>query len=287
MAALQGIKRRIRSVSSTRQITKAMQLVAASKLRHAQEAATGSRDYTTAARQLLSHLAGGSEASTHPLYQTRPVKRGLMVVIAGDRGLAGAYNSNVLKSMARHVTELGVPQQAICIGRYAALHVSRLKDVDEIAAYDIDHGHDDIQIARPVLADIMRLFTAGEVDTVHLVSTKYISTVKQELAVIQLVPVQPEIAAEPQAQAELEPDPVALLEVATQRVLEGQLVQAIRDARASEQASRMLAMMNATDNAKELIEDLTLTFNDARQAAITQELAEISGGAEAISQAGV
>ncbi len=285
MAALQGIKRRIRSVSSTRQITKAMQLVSASKLRHAQEAAIGSRDYTNGAAALLARLAGGSEAAQHPLYQVRPVKRGLMIVIAGDRGLAGAYNSNILKVMSSHIHQLGVPQQAICIGRHAALHVAKLSDVDELAAYDIDHGDADIVLAQPVLAEAAELFTNGQVDAVHLVSTTYISTVKQTVGIKQLLPVLP--SSETTAEAELEPDAAALVDFATRRVLEGAIVQAILDARASEQAARMMAMMNATDNAKELIEDLTLTFNDARQASITQELAEISAGAEAISQAGV
>ncbi len=285
MAALQGIKRRIRSVTSTRQITKAMQLVAASKLRRAQEAATGPQEYIAAARELLASLSGQAEAQRHPLYQQRAVKRALAIVVAGDRGMAGAYNANIFKALGRHLSELDVPMTAICIGRHATLQVARASDVDEIAAYDIDEGDADVALAQPVLREAIELFSAGEVDVVHMVHTRFHSTIKQEAVIRQLLPVVGEPASGP-TERELEPNPAALLDFATNRLLEAEVLQAILEARASEQAARMMAMMNATDNAGDLIEDLTLTYNDARQAAITQELAEISGGAEAISQAG-
>ncbi len=285
MAALQGIKRRIRSVTSTRQITKAMQLVAASKLRRAQEAATGPQAYIEAAREVLVRLSGHAETQRHPLYQVRPVKQALAIVIAGDRGMAGAYNSNIFKALGRHLHEVNVPHQAICIGRHATLHVARASDIDELAAYHIDSGDADTALAQPVLQEALDLFRRGEVDAVYLVSTRFHSTIKQEASVRQLLPLTGR-TDEPQTDRELEPSAEELLDVATTRLLEAEVLQAILEARASEQAARMMAMMNATDNAKELIEDLTLTYNDARQAAITQELAEISGGAEAISQSG-
>ncbi|HSX02273.1 MAG TPA: ATP synthase F1 subunit gamma [Candidatus Saccharimonadia bacterium] len=285
MAALQGIKRRIRSVTSTRQITKAMQLVAASKLRRAQEAATGPQAYIAAAREVLAGLSGSSNAQRHPLYQVRPVRQALTIVIAGDRGMAGAYNSNIFKALGRHLHALNVPQQAICIGRHAMLQVARASDIDELAAYLIDDGDADIALAQPVLREATQLYETGQVDAVHIISTRFVSTIKQEANVRQLLPV---TGSEGEAtEREFEPNPEELLDYATRRVLEAEVLQAILEARASEQAARMMAMMNATDNAKDLIEDLTLTYNDARQAAITQELAEISGGAEAISQAGV
>ncbi len=286
MAALQGIKRRIRSVTSTRQITKAMQLVAASKLRRAQEAATAPQAYIAAARELLADLTGSAEAKRHPLYAVRPVKRALVIVVAGDRGMAGAYNANILKAMGRHLAEIDVPTQAICLGRHASLHVARASDLDELAAYNLDEGDAIVGLAQPVLREATDLFEAGKVDAVHLIYTRFHSTLKQEAVVRQLLPVTGGDSETP-TERELEPNPEALLDFATYRVLEAEVLQAILEARASEQAARMMAMMNATDNAKELIEDLTLTYNDARQAAITQELAEISGGAEAISQAGV
>jgi F-type H+-transporting ATPase subunit gamma len=283
MAALQGIKRRIRSVSNTRQITKAMQLVAASKLRRAQEAAQGPRDYIAGARQLLGGLSASAAGLGHPLYEVRPVRRALTILIASDRGLVGAYNSNILRLFGRHIADTPGTHQAICLGRRAALHVARISDVEEIAAYVIEADDADVELAQPVLREAAELFTTGQVDAVHLIYTQFHSTVRQEATIHQLLPVVPE-AGGPAAERELEPSPEELLEIATMRLLEAEVFQAILQSRASEQASAMMAMMNATDNAKELIEDLTLTYNDARQAAITQELAEISGGAEAINQ---
>jgi F-type H+-transporting ATPase subunit gamma len=286
VAALQGIRGRIRSVRSTRQITKAMQMVAASKLRRAQEAAQAPQDYAAAGRELLAKLSSFPEVAQHPLYRTRRVDHGLMIVVAGDRGMAGAYNSNILKAMSRHVVELGVPQHAVCIGRHAAMHVARLEDVEELAAFDIEGSDADIALAQPALESAVRLFMAGKVDAVHLVYTKFHSTVRQEAVIKQLLPVVLPDEGPAGTPGTLEPEAEALLDYATRRLLEAEVLQAILVARATEHAARMMAMMNATDNAGELIDALTLTYNDARQAAITQELAEISAGAEAINQLG-
>ncbi len=281
MAALSGIKRRIRSVSSTKQITKAMQLVAASKLRRAQDSATGPKAYTEAAKIILGQLSVGAEAQRNPLFEVRPVLSGLTILIAGDRGMAGAFNGNILKAFAKHVDSLGVSQQIICIGRRAANYGSLLSDITEIAAYEMDSNDADIGLAQPVLEEAIELYKSGAVDAVHLVYTHFVSTIKQDAMVEQLLPVIAQ-SGEPTV-GELEPDPETLLDYAIMRVLEAQVLQAILESRASEQAARMVAMMNATDNASDIIEDLTLEFNNARQAAITQELAEISSGAEAIN----
>lgn len=282
MAELQAIKRRTKTVGNIRQITKAMQLVAASKLRRAQEAATGPKDYVVAARELLGTLSHGAEAGRHPLYQVRPLRRALTVVVAGERGMAGAYNTNILKNLVRHATDQGVPQSAICIGKFAASHVARFADMDELAAYDLEVENPDVGIAQPVLEEIIELYSNGDVDAVHLVYTKFVSSIRQDAVIEQLLPIIP--AAVQSAVSVLEPNPEQLLEVATRRLLEAQLLQAVLEAKASEQAARMMAMMNASDNAAELIDDLTLAYNNARQAVITQELAEITGGAEAMKE---
>jgi F-type H+-transporting ATPase subunit gamma len=282
MASLQGIKRRIRSVSNTRQITKAMQMVEASKLRKAQATALGPQAYTDAARALLARLGGTPVANLSPLFQKRPVKNALTIVVAADRGMAGAYNGNVLKALGRHVHDLAVSQSAIAIGRRAAVAVARASDVTEVASYGIDHGDADTAIARPVLEEVTRLYVSGEVDAVHLIYTHFVSTVKYEVITKQLLPV---VSSEAKTgEGEMEPDPSELLDYAARRVIEADIVQAVLEARASENASRMMAMMNATDNANDLIADYTLAFNNARQASITQEIAEISGGAQAITQ---
>jgi len=281
MAALQSIKRQIRSVTSTRQITKAMQLVAASKLRKYQEAALLPQAYSKAAEELLVRLGGSLETQQHPLYQRRPIKQALTIVVAGDRTLAGPYNSNIFRTFAQHIEELGVPQQAIAVGRQAGHRIARAAGVEEIAAYTIDSGEGDVELAQPILREITELYEAETIDAVHIVYTKFNSTVSQEVAIKQLLPVEQPTGGG--TQSELEPDPETLLDVATRHLLEAQILQAILESRASEQAARMLAMMNATDNADDLIKDYTLEYNNARQAAITQELAEISAGSEAIN----
>lgn len=282
MATLQAVKQRIRSVSGTRQITKAMQLVAASKLRKYQLAADGPHAYTAAARELLQHLGASTAVASHPLYQVRKVRNVLTIVIAGDRGMAGAYNSNILRQLDANIIRYGVPQTAICIGKHAALHVARTHGVNEVAAYELEQDDTDLALARPVLREAIDLFVTEQVDVVDVIYTKFHSTVRQEVISAQALPVVP--PAETARASEFEPNPEKLIDFATRRILEALLQQAILDSQASEQASRMLAMMNATDNAKELIGDLTLSYNNARQAAITQQISEISAGAEAMKE---
>jgi len=282
MAALQGIKRRIRSVSGIYQITKAQQLVAASKLRRVQTAALAPQAYTQAAGELLERLARNPEVRKHPLFQERKVTSVLTIVIAGNRGMAGAYNSNVFRALGRHIKEhTSLSHSVIAVGRRASLHVSHGREINEIASYDITDTGVDTTVAQPVLHTMIEQFMSRKVDVVNVIYTRFISTVKQEVAVEQLLPiVRPEGKAEV---SEFEPEPEELVDVAARRVLEAKVLQAILESRASEEAARMVAMMNATDNAGELIGDLTLAYNNARQSNITQELAEISAGAEAIT----
>jgi len=282
MATLQAVKGRIRSVTGTRQITKAMQLVAASKLRKYQLLARGPESYTAAARELLEHLGGSRVLSSHPLYQVRKIRNVLTIVVAGDRGMAGAYNSNILRQLDLNVESYGVPQQAVCVGKYAALHVARTPGVNELAAYELEQDDPDLGLARPVLREVTDLFLNGEIDVVDIIYTRFHSTVRQEVVSERLLPVVPPTGGA--LETKLEPDPERLIDYATRRILEAVLLQAILDAQAGEQASRMLAMMNATDNAKELINDLTLAYNNARQSAITQQISEISAGAEAMKE---
>jgi F-type H+-transporting ATPase subunit gamma len=283
MAAQQGIKRRIRSVSNTRQITKAMQLVAASKLRRAQETSLNARAYAEAAANLLAVLSSVPETGYSPLFEQRSIKNALTILVTSDRGLAGGYNSNVIRAYAGLVEKQPAKHSVACVGKYAGRYVARLSDISELSAYLMDVKDISLELAQPLLTEAVDMFLSGDVDVVNIVYTKFISTVRQEVQTVQLLP----IAYEPNNTGivrTLEPSPEELLDFAAKRLLEARVSQAMLDARASEQASRMLAMKNATDNAGELIDDLTLAFNNARQAAITQELAEISAGAEAITE---
>ncbi|MET1032880.1 MAG: ATP synthase F1 subunit gamma [Candidatus Saccharimonadales bacterium] len=290
MASRQQIKQRIGSVKNTKQITKAMQLVAASKLRRAQDAAAGPRAYAELARGILARLraiAGGENVSH--LFADRPVKNRLLLVITSDRGLAGAYNANVIRRMIKELTidrEAGIKTSVIVIGRQAANAASRISELNVHAVYQGLPDRPDADTLRPILSTAAGLFASDDVDAVDLIYTKFLSTVTQEIQVKRLLPagLDMETAEEKIEDGEVtvEPSAEVLLQSTTMRLLDAQIYQALLEAAASEHSMRMLAMKNATDNASDIVDDLTLEFNNARQAAITQELAEISGGAEAI-----
>ncbi|MEO7617234.1 MAG: FoF1 ATP synthase subunit gamma, partial [Candidatus Saccharibacteria bacterium] len=176
MAALSGIKRRIRSVTSTKQITKAMQLVAASKLRRAQESATGPQAYTEAAKAILAQLSGGVEAGRNPLFQVRTIERDLTIIVGGDRGMAGAYNSNITKAFIKHVSSIKAGHDVIAVGRRAASYGAHLSDITELAAYEMDINEADVGLAKPILDEVVELFRDGKIDAVYLVYTHFVST---------------------------------------------------------------------------------------------------------------
>jgi F-type H+-transporting ATPase subunit gamma len=289
VASTQLLKSRIRSVKSTRQITKAMQLVAASKMRRAQEATKLSADYTKAARELLAELSSHTSVKNHPLFVERTIKNRLMIVIASDKGLAGAYNSNVVKV---YINELkaddsaGVKNKTITVGRKASQFVARLKDTEVLGAYQELPDRPDGSELRAILDSAKTLFTSGEVDAVDVIYTDFISSIVQEAKVIRVLPAGCEVTIEPAVARDVtyEPSTEEVLDGIAYRLVGAQIFQALLDARASEHSMRMIAMKNASDNASDLIDDLTLEMNKARQSAITQELAEISGGVEALSE---
>lgn len=288
MGSRQQIKQRIGSVKNTRQITRAMQLVSASKLRRAQEAVVGPSAYAQMAREILTRLRQlAADDSEFRLFTPRPVKHRLLIVITSDLGLAGAYDANVLRKMIQEAKadhDKGIKTSVIAIGRKAAHTASSLSGVNVEAVYQELPDHPDADQLRPILTTVVGLFADGNVDAVDVVYTHFMSTISQEVFMQRLLPAgfqEAEISDE-LAHADIEPSPESLLRAATLQLLEAQIYQAFLDAIASEHSMRMLAMKNATDNASDLIDDLTLAYNNARQAAITQELAEITGGAEAM-----
>jgi F-type H+-transporting ATPase subunit gamma len=276
-------------VKNTKQITKAMQLVAASKMRRAQEADKASAPYTDTASEVLTYLASQGVTDRHPLFERRAVKRRLVIVIASDKGLAGAYNSNVFK---KYIAELriddteNVETETIAIGRKAAQFASRLKDTTIVGVYedlaDRPSGHE----MRSILDTVVDKFTSGKIDAVDLVFTEFVSSITQNATIRRLLPAGFTVmdVSETVRDAEYEPTPEVVLDNVVYRLLGAQIFQAILDAKASEHSMRMVAMKNATDNASDLIDDLTLEMNKVRQGAITQELAEISGGVEAMNE---
>ena len=288
MPSTRALKTRIRSVKSTKQITKAMQLVAASKMRKAQDAEKASAPYTKLANEILTHLASQGETDRHPLFVAKDeIKSRLLIVIGTDKGLAGAYDANVLKLYAQQLLaddKDGVANKTIAIGRRANRFVSKVKGVNVTAVYqDLPDDPSGAQL-HAITDTAMNAFKAGEVDAVDIVFTEFISSVKQQAIVQRILPAGYEKVevSENIREAEFEPSAEEVLEAVTYRLVEAQVYHALLTARASEYIMRMLAMKNATDNASDLIDDLTLAMNKARQGAITQELAEISGGAEAM-----
>jgi F-type H+-transporting ATPase subunit gamma len=287
MPSTRALKTRIRSVKSTKQITKAMQLVAASKMRRAQDAEKASGPYTQAANELLTYLASQGETERHPLFQQRTIKTRLLIVVGTDKGLAGAYDSNVFKLYSQQMLDdqaAGVGNATIAIGRRANRFASHIKELKVIAAFqDIPDDPAGAQL-RAIVDAAMKAFESGEADAVDIVYTEFITTLKQQAVVQRLLPAgfEETEVSEAVRTAEFEPSAEEVLAAVTYRLIEAQVYHALLTSRASEYIMRMLAMKSATDNANDLIDDLTLEMNKARQSAITQELAEISGGVEAM-----
>jgi len=287
MASTQQLKQRIGSVKNTRQITKAMELVSASKMRRAQENAFRTRAYSNLASSILTRLRELTDVKQHPLFKHRTIKTRLYVLITSDRGLAGAYNSNLFRHFTATLQEdtaNGVTTQILVIGKQGSKFLARLRDINVIAAYDSFPEHPSADDIRPILQTLTAKYASKEIDAVDVIFTDYRSSISQVVKQQRLLPAAFHAAAvsEDLERAIFEPSVQAVLDNATVRLIEAQLSQAFLESQASEQSMRMLAMKNASDNASEIIDDLTLAFNTARQATITQELAEITGGAEAI-----
>jgi F-type H+-transporting ATPase subunit gamma len=288
VASLRQLKTRIRSVKNTRQITKAMQLVAASKMRRAQETDKASLPYTQAANELLTYLASQGVTDTHPLFQKREVKSRLLIVIAADKGLVGAYNANVLKAYVRELRadeKDRIKSETLTIGRKVSQFASRLKDVAIVGVYDQLPDYPEGNELHPILETARQKFISGEVDAVDVIYTEFISSMKQTVTVKRVLPAgftETEVT-ENVREAKYEPDIETVLDGVAYRLVGAQIFQAMLDAKASEYSMQMIAMKNATDNASDIADDLTIEMNKVRQGAITQELAEISGGVEALN----
>lgn len=295
MSSTQALKGRIRSVSKTKQITSAMQLVAASRMRRAQEATKASAPYTAAARSLLADLSTHSSVKKHPLFEQREIKSRLLIVIASDSGLAGAFNSNLNRLYANELiadSKAGVKNVTITIGKKASQFAARLKDTEIIGSYDGLADRPGGRELRAILDTAEQKFLTGEVDAVDVIYTEYINTIKQIARVDRMLPAGAHlttdegsgVAIKGERDVKYEPSVREVLDAVSYRLISAQLYQTLLESRASEYSMRMMAMKSATDNAGDLIEDLTLEMNKARQAAITQELSEISGGVEALNE---
>lgn len=285
MPSERELRRRLRSVRNIRQVTKAMQTVAASRMRRAQGSVLASRPYEERLRSVLNDLGPYADPEVHPLLARRPVQRVGFLLVTSDRGLVGAMNTNLLRAAfraARAQPEVGY----IAVGRKGLTAVRRLR-LPLIAEFtglgDRPSSTETNVIARVAQEE----YVAGRVDEVHLVFTRFVSTLRQEPTIRRILPLVPEeedLDELPPLEYLFEPDPETVLGAVLPRLIEVSIYQAILDSIASEQSARMVAMRNATDNATDLIEDLTLASNKARQGRITKEMLEIATGAEAMAK---
>ena len=273
MAGMKEIKTRIKSVENTKQITKAMELVASSKFRKAKERAENSRAYFEILYETVNDIA--SNTSKNIFLNERPVKKKCYIVIAGDRGLAGGYNSNVIKTVLKHSNSTN--HKLIPIGKKAKESLSKkgYEVVDFIESVE-DATYQD---ADKVASVVIELFKKGEVDEVNLVYTKFISALSQEPQVMKLLPLTVEKGQKSKSAVEYLPSANDVLGHIIPKYIAGSVYGAMRESFASEQASRRTAMESATDNANEMISKLELIYNRARQASVTQEITEIVAGA--------
>ena len=287
MANTITLKRRIASVKGTKQITKAMELVSASKMRRAQERAASGRTYRQFAYSLLTRLSMITEVEDHPLFVKRPVKTRLYIVMTSNSGLAGAYNANIIRMFAKMLIadeKAGIKSQVLSVGKKGAQFVRNIRQADLIAAYTDVGDSPDANDIRPILDTAADMYRDKKVDNVTLLYTQFKSNIVQEATELSLLPARFDKTDEQTgiSNTTFEPSIEVVLDSVTERLLEVQVYQAYLESKASEESMRMMAMKNATDNATDLIADYTLEYNTARQAAITQELAEITGGAEAL-----
>lgn len=283
MATLRDVRRRIRSVKNIQQITNAMQMVAAARLRRAQETAVSSRPYASKMQQVIAMLSASTEAIEHPLLETRPENSIAVVVIGGERGLCGSYNVNISRELHELLQDRDPGSvRLIVLGRKLMTLVRRLP-YQIVTELGLPEGQATFGDIRPVAETVRSMFESREVDAVYLVYARFVTAMTQRPTAVRLLPVErPAGEDETPTDYLFEPPAAELLAHLLPRYVDTLLFRALVEGIASEHGARMTAMSLATKNAGDMIETLTLTYNKARQAAITKELLDIVGTAEAV-----
>ena len=282
MASLQDIRRRIKSVKNTQQITKAMKMVAAARLRRAQEAAVSNRPYAEKMYEVIADVASNAGSFSHPLLEVREEGKTLYIVLASDKGLAGAYASNVFKETIAHIQDKA-NTSVITVGRRAKEYFTP-RGFDIVNSYMGFTERPDYQNARQIALDVIERFAEGDFKEVYLVYTKFVSAISAVPQVIKLLPFTAPKTSHTEIAAEYiyEPSAQDVLGYLLPQYIVTMIYASLLQSAASELSSRMNAMSNATDNAEELISKLDLHYDKVRQAGITREITEIVGGAEAL-----
>ncbi|MEC5320983.1 F0F1 ATP synthase subunit gamma [Brenneria populi subsp. brevivirga] len=287
MAGAKEIRSKIASVQNTQKITKAMEMVAASKMRKSQDRMAASRPYAKTMRNVIGHLALGNLEYKHPYLEERDVKRVGYLVVSTDRGLCGGLNINLFKKLLAEMkswNEKGVDVDLALIGSKA---VSFFGSVGGNIVAQVTGMGDNPSVSELIgpVKVMLQAYDEGRLDKLYIVTNRFVNTMSQEPLVVQLLPLPPADDGELKKKSWdylYEPDPKSLLDILLRRYVESQVYQGVVENLASEQAARMVAMKAATDNGGSLIKELQLVYNKARQASITQELTEIVGGASAV-----
>jgi F-type H+-transporting ATPase subunit gamma len=292
MASLKEMRNRISSVKATQKITKAMQMVAAAKLRRSQDAAESARPYARRLASVIANLAAGVSGDGAPALLTGTGRddRHLIIVAAADRGLAGGFTSSIVRAARQHIDSLiaqGKDVKIVCVGKKVSVQLKRPYGAKVVENFDLSaYRQFTLSVAQPIADVVTRLYEAGDIDVVTLFYSRFKSVVIQTPTALQLIPAVVDGASAPATGAsavyEYEPSEEAILETLLPRNLTVQILSALLDNMAGFYASQMTAMDNATRNAGDMIKRYTLEYNRSRQAQITKELIEIISGAEAV-----
>lgn len=282
---MRDIKREIKSKQNTKQITKAMELVAASRLRRAQEAALAARPYAEKMKEVVASIAAGTKGVKHPMLETRPIKKTGYLIITSDRGLAGGYNANIIRKLSLMIQEKHKSSDEyvlFVIGRKGRDYFRRrnMPIVEEVTGLPDSPSFADI---KSIASAAVSNFERGAYDELYLFYNEFVNALTQIPTAKRLLPLEEVGGTAAASNYEYEPSPEGVLEVLLPKYAETLIYSALLDGKASEFGARMTAMGNATKNATKMINNLTLTYNRARQAAITQEISEIVAGANAQS----
>lgn len=284
MASLRDIKSRITSTKKTSQITKAMEMVSAAKLNRAENNAKAFGPYMEKIQEVVASIANGSTDVSHPMLESRAVKKTGYLVITSDRGLAGAFNSSVLRAVFQTIQKRHKSNDEFVIIAIGKMGRDFFKKRGMNVISEITGIGDETSFAsiKDIASGAVNMFTDGAYDELYMYYNHFVSAIQQDVTEKKLLPLSDISSSKGLTSYEFEPNQDEILEVLLPQYAESLIYGALLDSKASEHAARMTAMKNATDNAKELINGLTLTYNRARQAAITQEITEIVGGAAAL-----
>jgi F-type H+-transporting ATPase subunit gamma len=293
MATLREIRQRISGVKNTQKITKAMKMVAAAKLRRATDAIIAARPYARKMQELLSYLSGQVDVTKYPQFEAREVKAVAIVIVTADRGLCGAFNSNIIKAAVNHIKTNYAEMNAagkvklICVGKKGYDFFSK-RDYEVIAKHTGVFNQMSFTTAKTIVSEIVDGFVKGEYDKVEIISNEFKNAVQQKLTIGQFLPVVQEQGTKAAAATDyiFEPASDEIVSALVPKHLNFQVWRVLLDSNAAEHGARMSAMENASTNARDLIKVLQLNYNKARQSAITKELLEIVAGAEALKKAG-